>query len=197
MSFTTHTTRSGFLLPSIHSVPPFFTEQPNPTTQSQNISQWTRLILAYARHRRLFVLRLEDAETSGGDWDEVLRNERINRRVLPSHLSAIMESMITNGQAVYEPPKQTRAVLLYWRLPEEWAEVLHSWATDTANLNTILTFYEITDPPVPSPLSDIPITLLRRVIAVLAKTGRAQVISTGRTGSGEENEGVRFFSGGK
>jgi ESCRT-II complex subunit VPS25 len=26
--------------------------------------------------------------------------------------------------AAYEPAKQTKAVLVYWRLPEEWAEVL-------------------------------------------------------------------------
>lgn len=25
------------------------------------------------------MLRVEDAETAGGDWDEIMRNERINR----------------------------------------------------------------------------------------------------------------------
>lgn len=35
--------------------------------------------------------------------------------------------MVRKNLAVYDPPKQTRAVVLYWRLPEEWAEVLHEW----------------------------------------------------------------------
>lgn len=35
--------------------------------------------------------------------------------------------MVAKNLAVYEPAKQTRSVLLYWRLPEEWAEVLHEW----------------------------------------------------------------------
>ena len=35
--------------------------------------------------------------------------------------------MVTKNLAVYEPAKQTRSVLLYWRLPEEWAEALHEW----------------------------------------------------------------------
>jgi len=35
--------------------------------------------------------------------------------------------MVRKNLAVYEPAKQTRAILLYWRLPEEWAEVLHEW----------------------------------------------------------------------
>jgi len=95
--------------------------------------------------------------------------------------------MASKNLAVYEPAKQTRAVLLYWRLPEEWAEVLHEWATSTGQLNTILTLYEISNPLVPNALSGIPDSLLRNVIAVLAKSGRAQLISI------SDGDGVRLF----
>ncbi|KAI0732155.1 ESCRT-II complex vps25 subunit [Fomitopsis betulina] len=189
MSASTHTTPSGYLLPSIHSYPAFFTQQPNPTTQAEGTKNWTRLILSYARYRRLFYLRVEDAEVKGGEWDEVLRNERINRLLKPSYLSFIVADMVSKNLAVYEPPKQTRTVLLYWRLPEEWAEVLHEWAASTAQLNTILTFYEIIDPPVPSALSGIPATLLRRAVNILTATNRAQVIVVA------DGEGVRFLPG--
>jgi ESCRT-II complex subunit VPS25 len=187
MNLSTYKTASGFLLPSIHFAPPFFTQQPNTATQAVFTEQWTRLLLAYARHRRLFTLRLEDAEVPGGEWDEVLRNPRINRRLMPSHLAHVLGIMIDKDLAVYEPAKQTRAALLYWRLPEEWADVLYEWVTNTGQLNTILTFYEISDPPVSSALSGIPESLLRNAIAVLAKSGRAQLISI----SG--GDGVRFF----
>ncbi|TFY61503.1 hypothetical protein EVJ58_g4475 [Rhodofomes roseus] len=100
-----------------------------------------------------------------------------------------MADMVSKNLAVYEPPRQTRTVLLHWRLPEEWAEVLHEWASSTAQLNTILTFYEIIEPPVPSPLSGIPATLLRRAVAILTKTNRAQVIAVA------DGEGVRFLPG--
>lgn len=96
--------------------------------------------------------------------------------------------MVAKGIAVYEPAKQTRAVLLYWRLPEEWAEVLHQWATSTGQLNTIMTFYEITEPAVESELSNIPLPLLRKAIAILAKSNRAQIIAI------PDGEGVRFFN---
>ncbi|OSD05374.1 hypothetical protein PYCCODRAFT_1432538 [Trametes coccinea BRFM310] len=79
MALSPHKTASGFLLPSIHAAPPFFTQQPNPQTQATVTQHWTRLILSYARHRRLFVLRVEDADVPGSDWDEILRNPRINR----------------------------------------------------------------------------------------------------------------------
>ncbi|KIP03804.1 hypothetical protein PHLGIDRAFT_31637 [Phlebiopsis gigantea 11061_1 CR5-6] len=199
-SLSSRTTSSGkrtrpsdvslrYLLPSIHSAPPFFTQQPNPNTQATVSENWTKLILSYARHRRLFTLRVEDAEVPGGEWDEILRNTRINRRLLPSHLSHILADMVAKNRAVYEPAKQTRAALLLWRSPEEWAEVLHSWADSTGQLNTILTFPDIIEPPVPSPLSDIPMTLLRKAISVLAKTNRAQIISVA------DGEGVRFLAG--
>ncbi|KAF8517964.1 ESCRT-II complex vps25 subunit [Hysterangium stoloniferum] len=188
MSLQTYLTTSGFQLPSIHSLPPFFTLQPNPTTQALQIQHWIRLILSYARHRRLFVLRVEDCEISGNDWDEILRNDRINRKVPPPLLISIMTSMAAQNLAVYDPPKQARSVLLYWRLPEEWAEVLHEWASSTGQLNTIMTFFEIASPPTESPLTGIPFTLLRRAVVILGKTGRGQIID------GVEGGGVRFFS---
>ena len=48
-------------------------------------------------------------------------------RLLPSHLSHLLSEMVSKNLATYEPPKQARSVLLYWRLPEEWAEALHGW----------------------------------------------------------------------
>ncbi|KAE9383532.1 hypothetical protein BT96DRAFT_929740 [Gymnopus androsaceus JB14] len=35
--------------------------------------------------------------------------------------------MVSDKLAAYEPPKQDRSVLIYRRLPEEWAEILHEW----------------------------------------------------------------------
>ncbi|THU88072.1 hypothetical protein K435DRAFT_866641 [Dendrothele bispora CBS 962.96] len=80
--------------------------------------------------------------------------------------------MVKKNLAAYEPPKQTRG-----RLLEEWAEALHKWATSTGQLNSILTFYDITNPPLESFLTGIPIPLLRKAIAILAKTNRAQMIT--------------------
>lgn len=137
----------------------------------------------------------------------ITNETRLAGRLLPSHLSYIMADMVSKNLAVYEPAKQTRSVLLYWRSPEEWAETLHGWvrrdiiaklcdyltarsqADSTGQLNTILTFYDIIEPPVPSPLSGIPMTLLRKAISILAKTTRAQIISVA------DGEGVRFLAG--
>jgi ESCRT-II complex subunit VPS25 len=52
-----------------------------------------------------------------------------------------------------------------------------------------MTFYEIANPPVASALSGVPDILLRRAVASLAKTGRAQLLAAA------DGDGVRFFTG--
>jgi ESCRT-II complex subunit VPS25 len=51
-----------------------------------------------------------------------------------------------------------------------------------------MTFYDITDPPVESALTSIPVPLLRKAIAILGKTGRSQMIAI------TDGEGVRFLA---
>ena len=48
----------------------------------------------------------------------------------PPYLFDILATMVDKNVAAYEPAKQTRAVLVYWRLPEEWAEVLYDWVCE-------------------------------------------------------------------
>ena len=52
-----------------------------------------------------------------------------------------------------------------------------------------MTSHEIVKPPIPSELSNLPILLLRKTIAILVKTARAQIIAVA------DEEGVRFLPG--
>jgi ESCRT-II complex subunit VPS25 len=135
----------------------------------------------------LFNLGLSDIDDPKSPWTEVLKNERINRRLLSGYLSVILQEMVTKNQATFDPPKQSASALLYWNTPEQWAEILYEWATSTGQLNTILTFYEIMEPPLESPLSGIPVVLLRKAVIALNKTGRAQLISVA------DGEGVKLI----
>lgn len=95
--------------------------------------------------------------------------------------------MNTSNQATFEPPTQKTSVLLYWNTPEQWADILYDWGVSTGQLNTILTFYEITEPALESALSGIPVVLLKKAIVLLQKNGRAQVISVA------DGEGVKLL----
>ena len=68
-----------------------------------------------------------------------------------------------------------------------WTHCLQ--ANTTGQLNVILTFYEIVEPPVSSPLSGIPLSILRKAVNVLVRTSRAQIIAVA------DGEGVRFLAG--
>lgn len=54
-------------------------QQPNPTTQAVQTEHWTRLILSYARHARVFTIGVEDAELKTGPWADILSNPTIAR----------------------------------------------------------------------------------------------------------------------
>jgi len=189
MPYETFTTESGFILPSTHSFPPFFTKQHNPSVLADATRQWTTLILSYAKFRRLWMLRLEDAQQKEGEWSEVFWNPRIRRQMPAAYLDYIIRTMINDQRAYYEPTRQTNSVIVCWNTTEEWAEILFDWVTSTGQLNTILTYYEIQEPPVASPLSDIPLSLLVRAVSVLLKSGRAQQIEGTEGGPAA----IRFF----
>ncbi|KAH7335321.1 ESCRT-II complex vps25 subunit [Rhizoctonia solani] len=168
-------------------------QQPNTTTEASSFDIWSKLIASYGRHKNLFILRAEDASIKDGQWAEIFINPRIKRGVTEKHLESILSRLVSNKLAEFEPPNQTKSVIVYWRKPEEWAEALHDWANQTGQFNTILTLYEIQNPDIPSAFTDIPLPLLRRAINILTATSRAQFIE-GTAGS-HMGTAVRFFAG--
>ncbi|KIO27316.1 hypothetical protein M407DRAFT_243412 [Tulasnella calospora MUT 4182] len=194
MPYEPFTTESGFVLQPIHSFPPFFTKQHHPSILSDATQQWIKLILGYARHRRLWTLRVEDAESKDGPWNEVFWNPRIKRQMPQQYLEYITKTMVSEGSAFWEPPRQTRSVIVCWSKVDAWAETLYDWVLSTGQMNTILTYYEIQNPEtVEGPMSETPLPLLLKAIQVLAKSGRAQQIEGEAADGAEGGGGVRFF----
>ena len=58
---------------------------------------------------------------------QILYDESGIGRVLPAYLAYLIAELVSRNLAFYEPAKQTRSIILLWRLPEEWGDVLHSW----------------------------------------------------------------------
>ncbi|TFK39703.1 hypothetical protein BDQ12DRAFT_603191, partial [Crucibulum laeve] len=130
-----------------------------------------------------YSLYVESVGASGNDWAEILRNERrnftfITRNFLPSYLFTIHSAMVARSVAEYRSLKRTQSAFLYWRLTEEWAEVLHDWVIPTGQLSTTPTFYDITDPLIESPPSNIFLPLLRKAIGLSEKAIHAQITAT-------------------
>ncbi len=78
---------------------------------------------------------------------------------------------------------------IWWKRPEEWAEVLAGWVDRTGHKGTVLTFWELLngDAVRGEEWVGMEEEVLARSLGVLVKKGKAQVF-------GEEGErGVKFF----
>ncbi|KAK9468933.1 ESCRT-II complex subunit-domain-containing protein [Lipomyces arxii] len=181
----------SFEFPSIYSFPPFFTRQPNNLTWSSQLSQWNSLILAYCRFNRIWRIDLNTAI----EWD-LFHNKEINRSLKLEACREILENMVKKGDAEWvsgsgnQGAKNTSAII-YWRRPEEWANIISEWIDSTGQKNAILTLYEITDGDlsVSQDFRGIDSTILRKALDVLVRRNQAQIM---RSAEGEE-AGVKFF----
>ncbi|KAK1921761.1 ESCRT-II complex subunit-domain-containing protein [Papiliotrema laurentii] len=179
---------TGFIFPAIWSFPPFFTLQPNPSTMAHQVELWSKLVLDWARVNRVFMVH---CEAGGDDTPEVFHNKAIRRRLMPNGVRSVIGSLVKDGRAAPDPPKQADTYLIYWKKPDEWGNVIYDWVIDNGMNGTIMTFWEITEGELAesTEFHGLPASLLRRAIDTLVKKAKAQIIK----GEGEAGEGVRFF----
>lgn len=78
---------------------------------------------------------------------------------------------------------------VYWKRPEEWAEVILGWVEETGQKGTVLTLYELVsgEMTVGQDFHGMDPELFHRSLAVLVKRGKAQVFGS------EDQQGVKFF----
>ena len=97
-------------------------------------------------------------------------------------------------------------VWVFWKRPEEWADVVASWVEETGQRNTVLTLYELMNGEMTVgqgmisreqrldmsahgmlDFHGMDAELFHRCLAVLVKRGKAQVFGS------EDQQGVKFF----
>ncbi|KAK0551132.1 hypothetical protein OC846_003418 [Tilletia horrida] len=201
-------------LPPIHSFPPFFTLQPNPTTLITQLNLWTELVLGYTQRKRIWSI---DAD---GEWErtgELFFNRTIDRRLSPSSIRTLLAHMVKQGSAAYDGPvsngrsrlasalplgvtAQTSSndpstlpgrAWIYWRRPDEWADIIYRWVSDTGQNRSIITFYELLEGDLSEgqEFRELPRPLLRQALEILVKQGKAQIFGGAKE---QEGEGVKF-----
>ncbi|KAF9351280.1 Vacuolar protein-sorting-associated protein 25 [Mortierella sp. AD094] len=181
---------SGFQFPSIHNFPPFYTLQPTESTWKSQADLWSTIIMRYYRHHRLYQLDLDDTATN----EDLFNNQRINRRLKPETIQAIVDEMVKKGDAEWDATSRKRRAIIYWRKPEDWASMISSWVFESGLNNSILTFYEIAhgDNSEDQEFYNIHPTVLQKTMDVLVKRGIAATFQ----GATFEEMGVKFFNAG-
>ncbi|PSK38252.1 hypothetical protein C7M61_002811 [Candidozyma pseudohaemuli] len=174
-----------FEFPKLHSFPPFFTKQSNATVLEHQLEAWTSLVLSYCEYHKIYSLLGTGAVLSSQNKDTefppLFENKEVERACLESFKKDILNHIIHKAtRASYIDPKKLDAgVLIHWRTLPEWAKLLRDYVDSTGQLGTILTVYELTqleDSTTSEDFKNIDYNLFVRVLQVLMKQGKAQII---------------------
>jgi ESCRT-II complex subunit VPS25 len=78
---------------------------------------------------------------------------------------------------------------VFWRTLAEWADMIYGWVDETGQKGSVLTVYELREGEAVGGKEWVGMEeeMLRKVLGVLVKKGRAQVFGV------EEEAGVKFF----
>ncbi|KAI4116853.1 MAG: hypothetical protein LQ345_002795 [Seirophora villosa] len=196
-----------FPFPPSHSFPPFYTLQPTLLTRHAQLAKWCTLILHYHAHHRLHRLHLSTALST-----PLFHNPAIRKRLSRSSAVEIVDYMAKaekdggagqraewinaatatgggGGSGIRGAEKRKEEAWIWWRRPEEWAEVLAAWVDRTGQKGTVLTFWELVQGEAVrgEEWAGMDEEVLARALGVLVKRGKAQTF-------GEEGQrGVKFF----
>ena len=160
-------TSSAFSFPTYTTFPPFYTLQPNLTTRARQLTLWSQLILAYAAHNRLYRLSISSPPPA------LFANPSIHRALSEPDIRAVLDHMA-------QPANGARV---------EWADMIYGWVDETGQKGSVLTVYELREGEAVGAKEWVGMEeeMLRKVLGVLVKKGRAQVFGL------DEEAGVKFF----
>ena len=117
---------SDFMFPKSYMYPPMWNVQPAYATRERQLQRWSGIILAYCRHARIWRLRLV----------EMLETPLFHNAVLKKSLSLLEVRDIIDWMTRDDGARRAEWVdhgvdksvaWIYWRRPEEWAEIVANW----------------------------------------------------------------------
>lgn len=174
-----------FEFPKIYSFPPFYTKQQNATILENQLNAWSDLVLLFCEYYKVYTLlnhgSVLSQQSPEAQIPALFQNKQLDRAALDDFVHDILNHMIhKSGRAEYvDPKKRELGIFIYWRTLAEWANLLYEYVDRTGQLGTVLTVYELTkleDLAPTEPLKDIDPVLFERVVAVLVRQGKAQIL---------------------
>mmetsp|Transcript_20186 Transcript_20186/g.31560 ORF Transcript_20186/g.31560 Transcript_20186/m.31560 type:complete len:184 (-) Transcript_20186:176-727(-) len=180
--------KKEFAWPTHYDFPPFFTKQPNRETNTKRVQMWKELIMAYCQSNRIFVINIRESLPTS----PLFGNEKISRRLRQDDLHEIIQYMVAAGLAEWLPG-ETNKVMIYWRKPSEWADIMFEWVQAQGLNESVMTLYEIRegDATVGSEFHGMDSELLLKTLKVMEKMGRAVLFDA----EGGDASGVKFLAG--
>lgn len=172
-----------FTFPWQYDFPPFFTIQPNLTSRKAQMDAWASLIMAWCCHEKRHTLQLKQAIS-----EPLFNNKKIGRQLTLQSLNVIFDEMKKRSLIEWSDDDKSTCYV-YWKSVEEWAQLIYSWANNQNLINSVCTFYEITesDDNKELPFYHLDENVLRKALSVLQSKKKAVLIEF------DGNQGVKFL----
>jgi len=173
-----------FKWPWQYNFPPFFTIQPNIQTREKQLEAWSSLVLDYCQKYSIYSLDLTEAVQS-----ELFYNENINRRLCLADIQLVLNFLDSQGHIEWKDKAKYKCKI-YWRKPDEWGDIIYNWAKSIGLINTVTTFYEITqgEDSASESFAGLDSEILLKSLQSLESQNRAVIVDTDK-----ESGGVKFI----
>ncbi|UZJ54719.1 hypothetical protein CBS101457_004039 [Exobasidium rhododendri] len=130
----------------------------------------------------------------------LFKNDAIKRELSEEARVDVLKALVEEGNAAWESPLKGKSkktdtgtkVFVFWKKPEEWADLIYNWVVETGQNRSIMTFFELTegDLIMETDFGALPIPILRLALSTLEKKGKARVFEGSE--SGDTMAGVKF-----
>merc|ERR1719367_2261401 len=175
---------SAFEFPPFYQLPPFFTIQQNAGVRNKQFALWKQLVLDYCAHSRTFMLDVADSAQ-----DDIFKNSAIQRQLTAEGRRTIAQHLIQEGVAAWADSSDASRLLIFWRSPSEWGDLVLRWAEELGRIGSVETVYSLIegDDTEGEEFYGIPRELMMVALQELVKRRRAEIFRGKTTGS----EGVK------
>ena len=115
-------------------------------------------------------------------------NKSLGRRLTQETLSHVLADLEKHGNLEWSDAKKTR-FMIHWKSISHWAKSISNYASNRGLVNTVCTFYELTnsDDVQNEEFYGLDETVLRKALQLLESEGKAVLINF------EGSEGVKFL----
>jgi ESCRT-II complex subunit VPS25 len=178
---------SPYPFPSLYDYGPMWTLQRNLTVLNSQLKQWSNLVQSYCRHHRLFRLTLADALKT-----PLFHNAQMHKRLSARDVQRVLDFMAgpDGGRRAEWVGKEGErsSAWIYWRRPEEWADMVAGWVEETGQKGVVLTLWELREgeSTISQEFHEMDPDVFQKALHVLVRRGKAQIF-------GEDQQGIKFF----
>lgn len=136
--------------------------------------------MKYQKSLKQPILNVNDENT------DLFINKELNRRLPIDGRQLVMDCLERTSHAAPIDPKKRDKWEIYWFTLDEWASMIHKWASDNAMLGSVCTIFEIAsgDNSFDQEFYGLSGDIILKALKLLEDSGKCELIG---------NEGVKFF----